>query len=65
MATSLRFAGPPYTRATHTTGELSNGLQYYVRPNGHPRERAELRIVIKVNVSRVNACVILNRFKAF
>lgn len=32
------------------TGELENGLAYYVRANTHPRERAELRIAIKVGI---------------
>lgn len=29
-------------------GKLSNGMSYYVRANRQPRERAELRIAIKV-----------------
>ncbi|CAN0408934.1 unnamed protein product, partial [Scytosiphon promiscuus] len=36
---------PPLYR---DAGELSNGMEYYVRANRHPRERAELRIAIKV-----------------
>ncbi|MCC6992018.1 MAG: insulinase family protein, partial [Acidobacteria bacterium] len=30
-----------------TVGTLPNGLRYYVRPNGQPRGRAELRLVVK------------------
>lgn len=30
-----------------TIGTLPNGLRYYVRPNGTPRGRAELRLVVK------------------
>src|SRR5262249_20449183 len=30
-----------------TVGTLPNGLRYYVRPNGRPAKRAELRLVIK------------------
>ena len=29
------------------TGELANGLRYYVRPNERPRERAEFRLVVR------------------
>jgi zinc protease len=29
------------------TGTLPNGLRYYVRPNGRPANRAELRLVVK------------------
>ncbi|CAM9595638.1 unnamed protein product [Ascophyllum nodosum] len=29
-------------------GQLPNGMSYYVRANGYPRERAELRLAIKV-----------------
>src|SRR4051812_48108577 len=28
-------------------GTLPNGLRYYVRPNGRPARRAELRLVVK------------------
>jgi zinc protease len=30
-----------------TVGTLPNGLRYYVRPNGKPARRAELRLVVK------------------
>jgi zinc protease len=30
-----------------TVGTLPNGLRYYVRPNGRPARRAELRLVVK------------------
>src|SRR5437016_14524863 len=30
-----------------TIGTLPNGLRYYVRPNGRPARRAELRLVVK------------------
>jgi zinc protease len=30
-----------------TTGTLPNGLKYYVRPNGRPARRIELRLVVK------------------
>ncbi|CAM9691194.1 unnamed protein product [Scytosiphon promiscuus] len=40
-------ADVPFDDAT-LRGELSNGMEYYVRANRHPRERAELRIAIKV-----------------
>jgi zinc protease len=30
-----------------TVGTLPNGLRYYVRPNGRPPRRAELRLVVK------------------
>ncbi|HUK34499.1 MAG TPA: insulinase family protein [Vicinamibacterales bacterium] len=30
-----------------TVGTLPNGLRYYVRPNGKPAHRAELRLVVK------------------
>jgi zinc protease len=30
------------------TGELSNGLAYYVRPNSYPKQTAALRLVVKV-----------------
>src|SRR5262245_43351736 len=30
-----------------TVGRLPNGLQYYVRANGKPEKRAELRLVVK------------------
>ncbi len=30
-----------------TVGTLPNGLRYYVRPNGKPAKRAELRLVVK------------------
>jgi zinc protease len=29
------------------TGVLPNGLRYYIRPNDEPRQRAELRLVVK------------------
>ncbi len=58
LASRQHYQRPGFLPATHTltyartcwvdAGELSNGMQYYVRPNRHPRERAELRIVIKV-----------------
>src|ERR1041384_5032138 len=28
-------------------GTLPNGLRYYVRPNGRPRRRAEMRLVVR------------------
>ena len=31
-----------------TVGELQNGLRYYVRENGQPENRAELRLVVNV-----------------
>ncbi|MFC2161375.1 M16 family metallopeptidase [Acidobacteriota bacterium] len=31
-----------------TVGELKNGLRYYVRENGQPENRAELRLVVNV-----------------
>ncbi len=31
-----------------TMGRLENGLTYYIRPNGRPEERAELRLVVNV-----------------
>src|SRR5216110_1585203 len=30
-----------------TVGTLPNGLRYYVRPNGKPARRAELRLVVR------------------
>src|SRR5215212_5405041 len=30
-----------------TVGTLPNGLRYYVRPNGRPAKRVELRLVVK------------------
>ena len=30
-----------------TVGTLPNGLRYYIRPNGRPARRAELRLVVK------------------
>ena len=31
-----------------TLGQLDNGLRYYIRENGRPEQRAELRLVVKV-----------------
>jgi len=28
------------------TGELKNGLKYYIRPNGKPEQRVEFRLVV-------------------
>lgn len=28
-------------------GELANGLKYYIRPNAHPKQKVELRLVVK------------------
>ena len=36
---------PMDPRVVH--GKLSNGMAYYVMPNGEPRNRAELAVVIK------------------
>src|SRR5436190_21829919 len=30
-----------------TVGTLANGLRYYIRPNGRPAHRAELRLVVR------------------
>src|SRR3954468_2842975 len=30
-----------------TVGTLPNGLRYYIRPNGKPAHRAELRLVVR------------------
>ena len=40
---------PPRCRSTRPSNvaTLSNGLEYYIRPNERPQDRAELRLVVK------------------
>ncbi|MFC0349237.1 M16 family metallopeptidase [Undibacterium danionis] len=35
------------TDATVKIGKLANGLTYYIKPNDHPKQKVELRLVIK------------------
>jgi zinc protease len=44
---SYRLADQMPVDPEATVGTLPNGLRYYVRPNGRPARRAELRLVVK------------------
>jgi zinc protease len=45
---TVPLADPVPVDSRITLGQLPNGLRYYIRTNGRPAERAELRLVINV-----------------
>ncbi|MEI8278772.1 MAG: insulinase family protein [Bacteroidota bacterium] len=47
IANAQNLTSPLPSDPNVTRGKFSNGLQYYIRPNGKPEHKVELRLIVK------------------